>query len=1001
MEMHMSNAATKIVGFVLTFVLIFQVICSGISANAAEWNHELDGEIEVIFNRNEAEMTPYIEAFERKYPKVRVKYTCYDDLETELKARMETGDYGDVTYFPSFVATEEAPQYFEPLGSYEELDEKYNYINMGRHYDGKVYGIPSAAYFVGIVYNKEVFDKAGVSTLPKTIDEFLYAMYLINEHTDALPFYAGYTEPWVLGSWEVFPFIEMTGKASYKYNEFIMDKNPFREGTVHNQTLKLLYDLVEQGYTEVGKENLGWWDSIIRMNQGQVGCSVIGTWALNDYKNVGDGGDNIGFMPFPNQIDGNQYVTVTADYSYAVARNSNNKGAAKAFVAFMLDESGYAFDQDTISVLKTDPYPECYGDMTETVIQYSTSASGEAYALYSALSQNLNLYDTQEYVRIVEAAAGMTKESFDDVMDDWNTRWEAGRDGVNITVLPENTVEEEQVVEIANTKVEFSQNEQAFIEAHPTAKVGYHTTYAPLSYEENGEFKGIARDISDMISEKSGITMEYVGYENTDMLISALANGEIDFVAGMDNIDLVNSVKYSKSYLQYMDVLVRHNTVNVASLKRFSSVEGEKYLTLGNMYENISSSDLQDGIDKVEHLETDFIVTNYYSANYYMRKNQYDDLTVIPYVKNQTYHVAFDETTDPVLVAIVNKCIYSIPDGEVDIKLMEYMDEVVMDFNLLTFVKANPVISMFIMACVFMMIFAIMYERYRAKNKQALEAKKYAQLAALADEWFFEYNYKKEKMKIDAQFLTSIGVENAQEEDFENSRKYAEFMEQVRPALEEKQDAQFTISLDREEVGKQWYRVVTSVVLSHNKQPVHMLGKIINIQKEMEEVANYQNKAQRDNLTKLYNREGLYANLPKDANGVMLAVIDMDNFKQVNDTLGHDGGDYALMYFADKLEQYMGTKSLVSRYGGDEFIVFLTGVSQEEAKERLDDLVTAMDVDLRFAGNTHKVSVSAGAVYTESMESFEDLFHEADRMLYKTKDEGKNSYTFETIEKEE
>lgn len=287
------------------------------------------GEIEVVFNRSETEMQKYIRAFEEKYPGVKVRYTSYNDLESELKVRVENGTMPDVTYFPSFIPSEEATEYFEPLGTYDELSKKYNFLEQGRYYEDLIYGIPSAAYFVGVIYNKEVFDEAGITSVPQTMDEFLYAMYLIDEYTDALPFYLGYSEDWILGYWEMFPYIEMTGKASYKYDEFIRDVNPFREGTVHNQTMRFLYNLVKDGYTEVDKAPMTWWDSVVGLNAGTVGCTIIGTWAFHEYKNVGPKGDNIAFMPFPNNINGQQNVTVSCDYAYAVSKNSDIKKLPK------------------------------------------------------------------------------------------------------------------------------------------------------------------------------------------------------------------------------------------------------------------------------------------------------------------------------------------------------------------------------------------------------------------------------------------------------------------------------------------------------------------------------------------------------------------------------------------------------------------------------------------------------------------------------------------------
>ena len=99
-----------------------------------------------------------------------------------------------------------------------------------------------------------------------------------------------------------------------------------------NTGYRLLYDMVEFGYTEEDASKCNWDESKKKINKGEIGCIAIGSWAVSQFKEAGTNGNNIGFMPFPNKVDGKFHATIVMDYGYGVNAKSKNIDAAKKFV---------------------------------------------------------------------------------------------------------------------------------------------------------------------------------------------------------------------------------------------------------------------------------------------------------------------------------------------------------------------------------------------------------------------------------------------------------------------------------------------------------------------------------------------------------------------------------------------------------------------------------------------------------------------------------------------
>lgn len=983
---------------------------SAMPVQASGTNTDISGDIEVIFNISDAQMEKYITAFETKYPKVNVTYTCYPNFEQQIVDRFESGDYGDVLYVPAYMETNDLSLYYAYLGDVNALSEKYNYLDTGRKVGNSVYGIPSCAYMSGILYNKDIFYQAGVTEIPKTPDEFLQALKDIDERTDAIPFYTNYADPWALSLWDTFSYIEMTGSAEYKYTYFTYEKDAFLKGSTHYQVYKLLYDIVENGLCESDPTKSDWEKSKSMLNSGELASLAIGSWALYQFKSAGENGDSVAFMPFPNEISGRQYMTVSTDYAIGINKNSKYPEAARAFLDFMLDESGYALDQETLSIVKTDPYPDSYGEMENVVLLTNSIAQATEYSDYQKMSTNLKFDDGTEAQRIILSALGQSDESFDDIMGDWNERWESSRTS-KMKVQERNLNLGTGTSIIQNYEVNFSQTEHEYINETKTLRVGYLTDLAPFQYETEDGFAGVTRDLCEIIAQSTGLEFEYIPFANSSAVAAALLVGEIDMAAGLDkSAGYDESLRYSKDYLTYMNLLVKNETVdmNLGVGSKLACVKGEN-----NSFSETSGiitkkyDTYADAIKAVENLDADYVVVNYYSADYYIKEQECTHVTMLPVSEMAGMYFAFNENVDTRLISICNKCIYGVQEENLQVMLREHLDPPTQTITLMRFVEANPLACIVAVAAFFLFIalvaLAFFKEKMKSARKHEMDMKRYEILSNIVNEYIFEYDFKTDLMKFDQKSIDKFGFDR--EIKMHGNENLNPGILSMCRHLAEVEDVEVTEStaflLTDKEGRTQWYKVLLHKVKDAEGKSQQVIAKLVNVQKQMEEKQRMAEKAEKDPLTGIYNRDGLRARLTtiyEHLEGQMpiaLIMIDFDDFKSVNDTLGHAGGDVALKMLAGTMNELFSENAVNCRYGGDEFVIFTHGIHESKLEQMLADLVSKMDYNLSYQNAVQRISVSIGACYSYENTSYEELFAEADNILYRVKESGKNHYQME------
>lgn len=203
--------------------------------------------------------------------------------------------------------------------------------------------------------------------------------------------------------------------------------------------------------------------------------------------------------------------------------------------------------------------------------------------------------------------------------------------------------------------------------------------------------------------------------------------------------------------------------------------------------------------------------------------------------------------------------------------------------------------------------------------------------------------------------------------------------------------------------GKQnavWCRIRITGLTDKTGRAVRAVGAILDIDAEKKKAQSLMERAQRDMLTKLYNKgssqEYIQAVLASNVPGKMAAlmIIDLDNFKHMNDTMGHLFGDALLSEVAHSIQKQFRSEDIVGRVGGDEFLVFLgqipnTALAEQKAVQVMEAIGEMAVQELTEV----ELSCSIGiAIYPECGQTYHELFQRADQALYRAKNQGKGRY---------
>lgn len=300
-------------------------------------------------------------------------------------------------------------------------------------------------------------------------------------------------------------------------------------------------------------------------------------------------------------------------------------------------------------------------------------------------------------------------------------------------------------------------------------------------------------------------------------------------------------------------------------------------------------------------------------------------------------------------------------------------------------------------------------EMKKVQEQLMISEERYQMILKETESVIFEWNTYTDQISFSDLWTSKYGYPNRLDDFLGFTSKYFEQRENSYIPLIESMVAGKVISdqieciLPKANGEEVWVKIFAKAILNDQGYLLRIVGSISDISQEKQASIQLLERAQKDGLTMTYNRVTLEKLITQEIEKHpeqchIMFVMDIDNFKLINDTLGHACGDEALRKFSSALIANFRENDIVGRLGGDEFSVFMRYPNEhtsEQIESKCRSFLTAISKISLSKNESHRIQCSIGiATYPADGKTYQQLYECADRRMYEAKNRGKNTFIY-------